>query len=107
VPEEIPAAAQAVSAALGHPLLRRAAQAWRRGDCRRETPVTLRGADGAWLEGVVDLAFREEQRWTVIDFKTDHDIAHGLETYRHQVALYADAIEAATTERAQAVLLLV
>jgi ATP-dependent exoDNAse (exonuclease V) beta subunit len=107
LPEELSAAVRATHDALAHPLLQRAAQARTRGDCRRETPVTIRDADGALIEGVVDLAFREAGRWTVIDFKTDLDISRGVDAYRQQVSAYADAIETATGEPTGAVLLLV
>ena len=103
--DEIAAAAQAVSAALAHPLLVRAAQS---ADCRRETAVLHRLEDGTLLEGVVDLAFREEGAegpvWTVVDYKTDaHAEAHAA--YAAQVQLSCAAISAATGERSRGVLL--
>ena len=61
---------------------------------RRETPIILRRQDGSLVEGVVDLAFREEAadfEWTAVDFKTDREF-----DYTAQVALYAQAIEKAT-----------
>jgi ATP-dependent exoDNAse (exonuclease V) beta subunit len=100
--DEITAAARAVQSALGHPLLRRAGAAEQ---CRRETPITLRSADGSLVEGSVDLAFLDGGEWTVIDFKTDQELARNVDTYRRQVALYADAISAATGLPARAVLL--
>ena len=75
------------------------------GHCRRETPVTLRDADGTLVEGAVDLAFLDGDTWTVIDFKTDHELTRNLDVYRRQVALYPDAIAAATGQPARAVLL--
>jgi ATP-dependent helicase/nuclease subunit A len=96
------AAAEAVRAALAHPLLRRAAAARL---CRRETPLTLRDADGTLIEGVVDLAFEEQGEWVVIDFKTDQDIGAALDVYRRQVALYAHAISTATGRPARGILL--
>src|SRR2546425_12152168 len=65
-PEEVDAAARAASAALAHPLLRRAAAAV---DCRREEPVVHRLEDGTLLEGVVDLAFREGGEWMIVDLR--------------------------------------
>jgi len=63
------------------------------------TPLTL-------LEGVVDLAFRDGDSWTVIDFKTDREISQaGLDRYRRQVALYAAAIGRATGAGVSAYLL--
>jgi ATP-dependent exoDNAse (exonuclease V) beta subunit len=105
VDEEIAAAVHAVSAALAHPLLQRAHAALGAGHCRRETPITLRAADGTLVEGAVDLAFLEDGAWTVIDFKTDHELSRSLDAYRRQVALYAAAIATATGHPANAVLL--
>jgi ATP-dependent exoDNAse (exonuclease V) beta subunit len=103
--DEIDAARKLAEAALAHPLLRRAAAASHRSSCRRETPVTLKTPEGVLVEGVVDLAFEEEAGWVVIDFKTDQDLAKGLEVYRDQVRLYAQAVADATGRPAQAVLL--
>jgi ATP-dependent exoDNAse (exonuclease V) beta subunit len=104
---EVAAAARAAERARAHPLLARAAAAGADGRCRRETPVTLRVEDGAVVEGVIDVAFLEGGAWTVIDFKTDHELGEGggLDVYRRQVALYARALEAATGQPARAVVL--
>mgnify|MGYP000941432789 CR=1 FL=1 len=61
--------------------------------------------DGTLVEGVVDLAFREEGAWTVVDFKTDRDLGLELPVYRRQVALYARAVASAMGEMAHGVLL--
>jgi ATP-dependent exoDNAse (exonuclease V) beta subunit len=104
--DEAAAAADAVVAALAHPLLVRAASAARRGECRREVGVSLTLADGEIVEGVVDLAFREDGAWTVVDYKTDIDVARaGMDRYDAQVSLYARAIARATGEPARAALL--
>jgi len=100
------AAAGLAHRAAAHPLLRRAAIAETRGACRRETPVSLAGSDGTLVEGVVDLAFEEDGRWVVIDFKTDYDVHAELDTYRRQVKWYADAIGAATGAETDALLVL-
>ena len=102
-PDEIDAATRAVSAALAHPLLRRAASA---GECRREEPVVHRLPDGTLLEGVVDLAFRDGAGWTVVDFKTDA-VPDSQQQYAAQLRLYCDAIAAATGLPAAAILLAV
>ncbi|HYQ88040.1 MAG TPA: UvrD-helicase domain-containing protein [Candidatus Binatia bacterium] len=94
--EEREAAAEAVSAALDHPLMRRAAAAAREGRCRRETPLVARLEDKTILESVVDLAFLEDGVWQVVDFKSDADLTPLLEGYRRQVALYAMGITDAT-----------
>jgi ATP-dependent exoDNAse (exonuclease V) beta subunit len=95
--EERDAATRAVSAALAHPLLRRAAASAREGRCRREAPLVLRWSDGTILESVVDLAFLDEEGvWQVVDFKSDAELAPLLDEYRRQVALYAMGIADAT-----------
>jgi ATP-dependent helicase/nuclease subunit A len=93
---EVQAATAAVSAALAHPLMARARAAWRRGRCRRETPLAWRQPDGSLVEGVLDLAFEDGGVWTVVDFKTDAEIAGELATYRRQVQLYASIVARAT-----------
>jgi ATP-dependent exoDNAse (exonuclease V) beta subunit len=97
--EETAAASAAVSAALRHPLIQRAAAA---AEVRRETPLSLRRDDGSLVEGVVDLAFREVgangASWTVVDFKTDADLEFRLVDYQQQLSWYAAAITAATGE---------
>ena len=100
--DEVAAAVAAVTAALAHPLLRAAAAA---PACRRELPVMLRGEDDTLIEGVLDLAFRDGGGWTVIDFKTDQEVATRAAVYRRQVALYARALGEATGQPVRAVLL--
>ena len=100
---EVDAAAYAVEAALRHPLLQAAAQSE---ECRREEPIVHRLGDGTLLEGVVDLAFRDERGWVVVDFKTDARPGDHLH-YAAQLRLYCAAIEAATGAHARAALLAV
>jgi ATP-dependent exoDNAse (exonuclease V) beta subunit len=98
--DEVQAAQVAALAAFAHPLMRRARAA---DALRRETPMLLRTPDGSLIEGIVDLAFREGERWTVVDFKTDLGDAPSPH-YLVQVRLYADAITRATGQPAQALL---
>jgi ATP-dependent exoDNAse (exonuclease V) beta subunit len=109
--DEIKAAASAVRDALSHPFMRRAAASAARGECRREVPVMMRMQDGTMLEGVVDLVFREEDAggpiWTVIDFKSDAELAGRRTKYASQIKLYVDAVAAATGERARGLVLAV
>ena len=105
---EIAAAAEVAAGVLRHPLLARARAASRRGECRREAPVSMRADDGRVIEGTVDVAFREDGAWTVVDYKTDREIGETGPTaaaYRRQVALYAEMITRATGEPARAVLM--
>jgi ATP-dependent exoDNAse (exonuclease V) beta subunit len=105
-PEEIAAALDSVERVLGHDLLARARAAGDRDACRRETPVTITMPDGTLVEGVVDLAFEDAGAWTVVDYKTDREIAAtGEDRYRRQVALYASAIAQATGQPAHGVLI--
>ncbi|HLF83471.1 MAG TPA: 3'-5' exonuclease, partial [Blastocatellia bacterium] len=106
--EEITAATETVSRALAHPLMKRAAAASLAGRCRRETPIAIQLEDGTLVEGKVDLAFLDEAEpgtWTVVDFKTDFEIAGRLDEYREQLALYALAISRATKLGVKGVLL--
>ena len=107
---EIEAAVHTVVAALAHPLMRRAASV-AASNLRRETPILLRREDGTLVEGVVDLAFREEAAdftgWTVVDFKTDREFELGRAEYTAQVALYAEAIEKATNSSVSGILLVI
>lgn len=101
--EEVTAATETVVKALGHPIMRRAAAV--KGSCRREVPVVIQLADNMMIEGIVDLAFQENDRWVVVDYKTDFEIKGRLEEYRNQIGLYAQAIARASGQEAQAVLL--
>ena len=84
--EESEAAAAAVVAAWAHPLLERARAAT---PCHRELPVHLRLETGRILEGVIDLAFIEHDRWVVVDFKSgDADSAR----YQRQLQWYLYAL---------------
>jgi ATP-dependent helicase/nuclease subunit A len=88
-------------------------QIWRRAQASNKRLVEVpfgwqRPADGATtnvpliVRGAIDLVFKEEQGWVVVDYKTDASALGGLnslvEKYRPQVALYAEAWEAITGE---------
>jgi ATP-dependent exoDNAse (exonuclease V) beta subunit len=102
--DEIEAAVATVTAALQHPLMERARKAAACGACHREVPLTLREDNGTLIEGLADLAFREDGKWIVVDFKTDQELAGALERYRRQVAIYATAISKATSSTSEAFL---
>jgi ATP-dependent helicase/nuclease subunit A len=67
--------------------------------------------DDTVIEGVVDLAFREElpdfAGWTVVDFKTDRELEEAPDRYIRQVRLYSNAVSAATSLPARGVLLVI
>ncbi len=106
---EIDSAVHTVTSTLQHPILQRAAAA-RSSNVRRETPVILRREDGTLVEGVVDLAFREDtidfSGWTIVDFKTDRESEATSAQYEFQVSLYADAVAIATGLAARGILLI-
>ncbi|MES1173142.1 MAG: UvrD-helicase domain-containing protein [Myxococcales bacterium] len=98
---ETTAAADAAHAALAHPLLRAAAAS---PDVRREVVVAEQRADGSIAEGVIDLAYRAENEWVVVDFKTD-ELVPSVGAYAEQLRLYVEALQRATGEPARGVLL--
>ena len=100
--EEQDAARQAVLAALGHDTLKRAAAA---DEVQRELPFVLPYQERYRIEGVLDLAFREGERWIVVDFKTDAELEDRATAYERQIAWYAFALEQLTGQSAEGVLL--
>ena len=97
--EEANAAASAVEGAWAHPLLARARGAER---CHRELPIHLRLEDGRLLEGVIDLAFVERDRWIVVDFKSD---AANSTRYERQLQWYLYALSRLTGRESAGTLL--
>jgi ATP-dependent helicase/nuclease subunit A len=109
--EEVIAAVATVHTTLEHPILRRAAASAMNGGIRRETPVLFKLDDGSLVEGVVDLAFREDtdefRGWTVVDFKTGREFGAASDQYSAQVSMYAEAVHRATGLSSRGVLLVV
>jgi ATP-dependent helicase/nuclease subunit A len=58
----------------------------------RELDVMVRLADGTLVEGRIDLAWRHEDSWTVVDYKTDRREKRNVA----QVQIYGLALERAT-----------
>lgn len=59
-----------------------------------EHPFVVEQAEGTFLEGVIDLAFREPDGWVIVDYKTaadDRVFELRLPQYERQIALYAEA----------------
>jgi ATP-dependent exoDNAse (exonuclease V) beta subunit len=100
--EERSAAIVAVESALEHPLLARARAA---GRCHREYPLVWKLEDGRVLEGFIDLAFVEHDRWVIVDFKTDADASERRKQYERQLQWYGFALTRLTNLPAQAWLL--
>lgn len=86
---QVDAAVEAVDRTLRHPLLLRARQA---SNCFRELPFILPLEDGRTVEGVIDLAFREDSGWIVVDFKTDADLDPARDRYLRQIGWYVYAL---------------
>jgi len=92
-PDELEAATEAVFNALKHPLVERAAQS---AELHREYPFLARMPERKVIEGTVDLAFLEENRWILVDFKTDADLVSQQERYETQVRWYAYSLNQIT-----------
>jgi ATP-dependent helicase/nuclease subunit A len=101
LPADAGAAATLVSSVLRHDVMRRARTA---AHVRRETPITWLQQDGTLIEGVLDLAFDEGEGTTVVDFKTDHELAAGETRYRAQLQQYVHAVTRATGRPARGIL---
>jgi ATP-dependent exoDNAse (exonuclease V) beta subunit len=91
--DEIVSAAKVVKTVLALPILARARKAAKTHHCRREASIAWRNGE-TLIEGVIDLAFDEGNRWTLIDFKTDEELRSAA-PYQRQVGLYAVAVEKA------------
>jgi ATP-dependent exoDNAse (exonuclease V) beta subunit len=101
---EVAAAAEAVSAALAHPLFERVRAASGAARCARECPVLWRAPDGSIVEGTVDIVFEEGEDLIVMDFKTDREPAELKDQYERQLTLYCRAFSALRGRRARGVL---
>jgi len=90
--EEVYAAVEVVTSLLKDPLFDRVRHADRAGRCDRELPITWMAPDGTLVEGTIDLAFEDLTGLTVVDFKTDRELATDLERYRRQLTIYCQAL---------------
>lgn len=99
--EESVFAIDAVMAALDHPRLCQARSAT---ETRREVAVSYVLEDGTLAEGIVDLAYRIETGWIVVDFKTDGIVDEGG-AYAEQLHHYVEAVRRATGGAVSGVLL--
>jgi ATP-dependent helicase/nuclease subunit A len=102
--EEIESAIERVQTALRHPLLDRARESKRK---HREYPVMFRADENRLMEGIIDLAFVEDDAWVVVDFKTDADVSAKGDLYQRQLQWYASALSRLTGLPARAYLLAV
>ena len=48
------------------------------------------------MEGIIDLAFIEDNTWIIVDFKTDADISRHRDQYQRQLQWYASALSRLT-----------
>jgi ATP-dependent exoDNAse (exonuclease V) beta subunit len=101
---EVAAAPAVVARILAHPLLMRARNA-PADAVRRELPITLVADSGELVEGFVDLAFDENGGTTLVDFKTDAEIAANLPKYARQLGAYGAALGRVTGRPIRLVLL--
>ena len=100
--EEVESAAKVVHTVLALPIFERARKAAQAHRCRRETPIAWRHGD-TLIEGVIDLAFDDGSRWTLVDFKTDEEFRSAA-PYQRQLGLYALAVEQACSTPVEAFL---
>ena len=105
--EEATFAAEAVRGALAHEVLVAARRAQSDRRCHRETPFVLPLDDGRLLEGEMDLTYRDEEGWVVVDFKTDADLDSRRERYEAQLSWYVFALGRIKGEPCRGVLLAV
>jgi ATP-dependent helicase/nuclease subunit A len=89
---EVYAAAEVVWSLLRDPLFDRVRQAERAGRCDRELPIIWKAPDGTLIEGTIDLAFEDVTGLTVVDFKTDRELATDLDRYKRQLTVYCQAL---------------
>jgi ATP-dependent exoDNAse (exonuclease V) beta subunit len=94
---EVELAVEVVLGALAHPVMERARKA---SVCHREYPIVL-NANGRLVEGILDLAFVEDDCWTIVDFKTGGEIAQ----HEKQLEWYAFALRELTSMPVRGVLL--
>ena len=110
---DVAAGIEAVRAAIDHPLLRRAAGS---PDCRREATFVHQASEGTFVEGTIDLVFREDvpaedgamkERWIVVEFKTGRGDEETQRRYGIQLGIYVEAVRAATGAEVDGTLLIV
>jgi ATP-dependent exoDNAse (exonuclease V) beta subunit len=103
--DEMESAVEIAGRVLQQPLIIRAGAALARNRCHREMPVTWRAPDGTLVEGTIDLVFEDDEGVTVLDFKTDREVATDLERYRRQVTIYCRALASLRGRPARGVLM--
>jgi ATP-dependent exoDNAse (exonuclease V) beta subunit len=86
--EELLPAVSSVLRVLEHDLI---ARTRRSVEVHREWPLLWRDGESV-LEGVIDLAFLENGRWQIVDFKTDEDVLARLKQYETQLQWYSLAL---------------
>jgi ATP-dependent helicase/nuclease subunit A len=65
-------------------------------EVRREAPMTDVLPTGELVEGVIDLAFKRENSWHIVEYKTDFDVGQSLDAYERQISVYVNALNQAT-----------
>lgn len=90
--EEVYAAVEVATGVLRHALFDRVRAAAKAGQCQRELPIIWRAPDGTLIEGTLDLVFDDGSGLTVLDFKTDREVAADESRYRRQLTIYCRAL---------------
>jgi ATP-dependent helicase/nuclease subunit A len=86
-------AAEWAGQALASELLQRARKS---GKVFKELPLTCKGEDGTFLNAVIDLAFLEDGKWVIVDYKTDRDMEKEKEKYEKQLGYYSELLTRST-----------
>ena len=98
---ELTAAVSAVMTLLRHSVLDRVRQAGTR--VSREVPIAY-VENGVLVEGTADLVINDENASVIVDFKTDAELAYGIEIHRRQMQLYARGLQIVTGRPAHALI---
>jgi len=104
VEEEVYAAVEVVTNLFRSPLFERVRAADRAGRCDRELPICWKSDDGTLIEGTIDLVFEDVDGLTVIDFKTDRELAADLR-YTRQLEVYCRALSVARDTAVRGILM--
>jgi ATP-dependent helicase/nuclease subunit A len=55
----------------------------------RELPILIRAENQHLIEGTIDLVFRKEGIWYIVDYKTDRELDRRKAAYENQLNWYA------------------
>ncbi len=75
-------------------------------DVRREWPFVLRADQHTLVQGILDMAFMEDDAWVLVDYKTDHATPEEIsQRYQDQMRWYATALQRITGQPVKEIIL--